>query len=307
MIHTLTVNPALDLTYRVPDIKFDDTVRAEMVLRSPGGKGINVSRVAARLGQPTVAMGLVGGRTGEELRERLEAEDVRTWFTHVQAETRTNAIIQDDAGHQVRVSGPGAAVGEHDLERLVDSLFDLRSPEVLALSGSLVQGMPEGFYATIARRAQADGVRVAVDADNGELRAAAGVATFLIKPNRYELERLTGRSIGTREDAAAAATPLLEQGVGAVLCSLGAQGAVLVTKGCALHAFAPRVKVDSAVGSGDAMLGGALVAATQGRPWEEVLRLGVACGTATAMSPGTELCSRADVEGLLPRIVVETL
>ncbi|MEJ2359276.1 MAG: 1-phosphofructokinase [Deinococcales bacterium] len=307
MIHTVTVNPALDLTYRVAEIVFDDTVRAEEVLRSPGGKGINVSRVVARLDHPTVAMGFVGGRAGEELRERLEAETVRTWFTHIAGTTRTNAIVQDAGGHQIRVSGPGTPVTSVDVDQLVESLFDLRAPDVLALCGSLLPGIPESFYTEVAQRAMADGIRVAIDADGHELEAAVEVGAYLIKPNRYELERLTGKEVGTREDAVAASKPLLRHGITAVLTSLGAQGAVLVTDECALHAYAPRVKVDSAVGAGDAMLAGALVASVDNEPWETVLRLGVACGTGTAMTPGTELCNLQQIDALLPKVVVETL
>ena len=307
MIHTVTVNPALDLTYRVDEIVFDDTVRADEVLRAPGGKGINVSRVAARLGHATVAMGFVGGMTGEELRERLEAESVRTWFTHADGSTRTNAIIQDANGHQIRVSGPGTRVGVDDVEQLVESLFDLRAPDVLALCGSLLPGIPTDFYAQVARRAHAEGIRVAIDADGDELASAIDAGAYLIKPNRYELERLTGQPVGTREDAVEASLPLLDRGVTTVITSLGAQGAVLVTGECALHAYAPHVEVDSAVGAGDAMLAGALVAAVDGEPWETVLRLGVACGTATALTPGTLLCDRGQIEALLPRVVVETL
>ena len=239
MIHTVTVNPALDLTYRVSEIVFDDTVRADEVLRSPGGKGINVSRVAARLDHPTVAMGFVGGRAGEELLERLEAEAVRTWFTHIAGATRTNAIVQDASNHQIRVSGPGASASPEDVEQLVESLFDLRSPDVLALCGSRLPGIPRDFYANVARRAMADGIRVAIDADGDDLLAAVEIGAYLIKPNRYELERLSGKQVGTREDAVAASKPLIRQGITAVLTSLGAQGAVLVTEECALHAYAP--------------------------------------------------------------------
>lgn len=303
----MTVNPALDLTYRVEEIVFDDTVRADTVMRAPGGKGINVSRVVARLGQATVAMGFLGGAAGEELRDRLESEDVRTWFTHVAGATRTNAIVQDEAGHQIRVSSPGSEVTSEDVDRLVESLFDLRAPDVLALCGSLLPGVLPGFYTTVAERAAADGIRVAVDADGPELASAVEAPVYLIKPNRYELERLTGHEVGTREDAVAASRPLLERGVQVVLTSLGAQGAVLVSEDCALHAYAPHVKIDSAVGAGDAMLAGALAAAVDGAPWETLLRLGVACGTATAITPGTELCHGPDVESLLPQTVVETL
>jgi len=304
VIHTLTPNPALDITYQVPDFVFDDTVRASTVLRAPGGKGINVSRVAARLGHATVAMGFAGGRAGDELEELLEAERVRTWFTHVHGATRTNAIVQDARGRQLRVSAPGEEVEAHHIATLLASLFDLRAPEVLALSGSLLPEMPPGFLHDVIDRASSDGVRVAVDADGDELARSVEAGVYLVKPNRYELERLTGETVATVDDAVAAARRVAERGVTVVLASLGALGAVLVEGGVALHAQAPRVPVDSAVGAGDALLAGALVALVEGRGREEALRLGVACGTATAMTPGTALCNVEDVETLLPHVKV---
>ena len=151
MIHTVTVNPALDLTYRVPEMYYDDTVRAREVLRAAGGKGVNVSRVATRLGHPTVTMGFAGGRSGDEILDLLRGEGVRTWFARHDAPTRTNAIVQDDAGRQLRVSGPGPEVTPAEVDRLVESIFDLRAASFLVLSGSLLPGVPDDLYARIVR------------------------------------------------------------------------------------------------------------------------------------------------------------
>jgi len=307
VIHTLTPNPALDITYQVPEFAFDDTIRATTVLRAPGGKGINVSRVAARLGHPTVAMGFAGGRAGDELEELLEAERVRTWFTHVPGATRTNAIVQDAHGRQLRVSAPGEEVEARHIATLLASLFDLRAPDVLALSGSLLPATPSTFLHDVIDRAASEGVRVAVDADGDELANAVEAGVYLVKPNRYELERLTGQTVATVDDAVTAAHGVASRGVTVVLASLGALGAVMVEGGVALHAQAPRVPVDSAVGAGDALLAGALVALAQGRGREAALRLGVACGTATAMTPGTALCRVEDVEALLPHVKVQAV
>lgn len=301
----MTANPALDLTYRVPVVKLDDTTRAREVLRAAGGKGINVSRVAARLGHPTVAMGFVGGRSGQEIEDLLHAEGVRTWFTRQREPTRVNAIVQDDAGAQIRVSGPGAPVEEGETDALLENVFDLRAPDFLVLSGSLRAGMPEDLYVTMTARAVADGVRVAADADGDELRAAVAAGAHLIKPNQYELERLVGRKIGTFADAAAAAREVRERGVELVLVSLGPQGALLAAPQGVWTAVGPRVEVDSAVGAGDSLLAGALAALAEGRPPEEALRLGVACGTATATTPGTELCYRDTIDRILPQVVLE--
>jgi 6-phosphofructokinase 2 len=307
MIHTVTANPALDLTYRVSHIKLDDKIRAKEVIRAAGGNGINVSRVAARLQHETVAMGFIGGRSGEEIEDLLKAEGVRTWFTQHAEATRTNAIIQDDASQQIRVSGPGATVTQNEVECLISNIMDLRKPDFLVISGGLLKGMPHDFYIALTRYAVRDGVRVAADADGEELKSAVKAGVYLIKPNHYELERLTGIEVKTHHDAVKAARKVLQQGVEVVVCSIGSQGAILVTREEAWKAVPPKVKVDSAVGAGDSLLAGVLVAKAEEKSWDEVLRLGVACGTATAMSPGTDLCYVKDIETILPQVELEPL
>ena len=307
MIHTVTANPALDITYKVRSIKFDDTTRATKVYRAAGGKGINVSRVAARLGHPTIAMGFIGGRAGQEIEDLLEHEGVRTWFYHHQDTTRTNTIIQDAKGRQIRVSGPGAKVKPKETEALLSSIFHLKAPDFLTLSGSILKGMPKDFYKQAFDHAQRDGISVAVDADGEELEHAVAAGAQLIKPNQYELERLTGQSIETVEDALLASRAIMAQGVQIVLCSLGARGAILVTQDEAWQAIPPHIKVDSAVGAGDSLLAGALVAFAEGKSKPEILRLGVACGTATAMTPGTNLCYAQTIYEILPQVRLEAL
>jgi 6-phosphofructokinase 2 len=307
MIHTVTANPALDITYKVKTIKFDDTTRASKVYRAAGGKGINVSRVAARLGHPTIAMGFIGGRAGQEIEDLLESEGVRTWFCHHKDTTRTNTIIQDASGKQIRVSGPGTKVSPKETKSLLDSIFHLKAPDFLTLSGSILKGMPSNFYKQAFDHAKADGIRVAVDADGEELRHAVEAGAHLIKPNHYELERLSKKIIEGIDDALAASREIVAQGVQIVLCSLGPKGAILVTKDEAWHAIPPKVRVDSAVGSGDSLLAGALVAAAEGKTLRDVLKLGVACGTATAMTPGTSLCYAKTIYELLPEVRLEAL
>jgi 6-phosphofructokinase 2 len=307
MIHTITANPALDLTYRVKEIKLDDKIRASEVIRAAGGNGINVSRVAARLGHPTVAMGFVGGRTGEEFEDRLKSEGVRTWFTQHADNTRTNVIIQDDKSQQVRVSGVKASVTQAEVESFIANIVELREPDFLVISGSLLTGMPKDFYVAVTRYAVRDGVKVAADADGDELKSAVEAGVYLIKPNHYELSRLSGSNITTHEDAVHAARGIIQKGVEVVVCSLGPNGAVLVTKDEAWKAVPPYIKVDSAVGAGDSLLAGVLVAIAEHKSWDEVLRLGVACGTATAMTPGTDLCFMKDIDVVLPQVKLEPL
>lgn len=306
MIHTVTFNPALDLTYRVPHLKFDDKLRSTEVVRSPGGGGVNVSRVAARLGEATVAMGLVGGRAGDEFEELLQRESVRTWFIRQRSSTRINVVIQDDEGQQLRISGLGPKATPEETEHVRASIFELRAPDFLVLSGSLQDGMSTDFFLDIIREAKDQGIRVVADIDR-ELKEAVDAGVYLVKPNEHELERLTGKPVTGPEIAVEAAKGVLELGAEMVLASMGAKGAVLVTRDGAWRTLAPEIEADSAVGAGDSLLAGVLVALAQGRPLPEALQLGVACGTETASTPGTEVATRAMVDALLPRIVVEAL
>jgi 6-phosphofructokinase 2 len=306
MIHTVTVNPALDLTYRVPAIKIDDKIRARRVYRAAGGNGINVSRVAVRLNYPTVAIGFAGGRTGNEIEELLQGERVETWFTRTKAQTRTNAIIHDDENKQIRVSSPGADVLPDEVVALELSIFDLRRPEFLVIAGGLLKGLPEDFYLRLIRKATRQNIRVVADVDR-ELKEVVAAGVYLIKPNQYELERLTGVHIETYDDALKASRVALGLGVKVVVCSLGPLGAVLVTETEAWKAVPPKVQVDSAVGAGDSLLAGVLVASAKNQSCQQMLRLGVACGTATATTPGTQLCHKDTIDTILPEVNVEAL
>ncbi len=306
MIHTVTFNPALDLTYRVPHLKYDDKLRSTEVVRSPGGGGVNVSRVAARLGEATVAMGLVGGRAGDEFEELVQRENVRTWFIRQRRSTRINVVIQDDEGQQLRISGPGPEATPDEVAHLRSSIFELRAPDFLVLSGSLQAGMSTDFFLEIIAEAKRQGIKIVADIDR-ELKEAVEAGVYLVKPNEHELERLTGRPVTGPESALEAAHGVLGLGAELVLASMGAQGAVLVSKDGAWHTKPPKIDADSAVGAGDSLLAGVLVALAQGKSFPDALQLGIACGTATASVPGTEVATRELVDALLPRINIETL
>lgn len=307
MIHTVTLGPSLDLTYHVRDFRTDDNNRASELHRAPGGKGINVSRVATRLGHPSVALGFLGGTTGEEVATLLDAEGVLTWFTRIDGTTRTNPIIQSEAGEHLRVISPAPPVSLSDAERLRHALFSLRAPDFLVLGGSIPKSLPRDFFVRIARRAKQDGARVVADADGEELRALVEVGVDLIKPNRYELSRLVGRDVHTLADVRAACDEVLARGVETVVVSLGSDGALLASAAGAWRAVPPRVEVQSPVGAGDSLVAGLVVKLAEGAPPSDALRFGVACGTATATRSGTALCTPGDIEALLPRVEVEAL
>jgi 6-phosphofructokinase 2 len=308
MIHTLTLNPTLDLTYLVDEFRHEDTTRAHTVYRAPGGKGINVSRVVTRLGHPTVALGFIAGGTGMEVARRLEDEGVNTWFTPLESgETRANPIVQDAHGQHLRVSAPGPEADERAVLSLRDNIFSLRAPNFLLVSGSRLRGVPEDFYAGLIKEARAAGVAVAVDADGAELQRGITAGASLVKPNRFELERLVGRELQGVTAMLGACQEVIAMGVEIVAASMGGDGALLVTKDAAFHGVPPSVQLGGAVGAGDSFLAGLLVKLAEGESPLEALRFAVACGTATASVPGSQLCTLPEIHALLPRVVVKAL
>lgn len=310
MIHTITLNPTLDMTYLVDEFRHEDTTRAHTVYRAPGGKGINVSRVATRIGHPTVALGFIAGSTGLEVARRLEDEGVNTWFTPLEkGETRTNPIIQDGGGNHLRVSGLGPTADIRAVQSLRDSIFCLRQPDYLLASGSSLAGVPTDFYAQVIAQAKAEGTRVVVDADGADLLRGIAAGASLIKPNRFELERLVGRELPGVSDVLSACRDVLEQyaQLETIAASMGGAGALLVTRDSAAHGVPPSVKRGSAVGAGDSFLAGLLAQLAQGVQPQGALRFAIACGSATAGTLGTGLCTLAGIEALLPKVRVARL
>jgi 1-phosphofructokinase family hexose kinase len=308
MIHTITLNPTLDLTYLVDEFHENDTVRAQTVYRMPGGKGINVSRMATRINHPTVALGFIAGATGLEVSRRLEDEGVNTWFTPLETgETRTNPIIEAKSGQHLRVSGLGPTADARAVESLREAVFLLRAPDFLLVSGSRLKGVPEDFYTGILKAAKQQGIKTVVDADGAELENGIAAGAHLIKPNHHELERLLKRELPTAQDVLAGAKQCLQMGVGIVAASMGGDGALLVSHDYAFHAKPPKVQHGSAVGAGDSFLAGLLAKLAEGLPPKEALRFAIACGSATASVQGSQLGNLELIGGLLPAVEVTTL
>jgi 1-phosphofructokinase family hexose kinase len=298
MIHTITLNPTLDLTYIVEQFAENDTVRAQTVYRMPGGKGINVSRMATRIGHPTVALGFIAGATGLEVSRRLEDEGVNTWFTPLETgETRTNPIIEAKSGQHLRVSGLGPIAD-------VRAVQSLREADFLLVSGSKLKGVPDDFYTNILQTAKQQGIKTVVDADGAELEQGIAAGAYLIKPNRHELERLLQRPLPEVPDVLAGAKQCLEMGVGLVAASMGGDGALLVSREYAYHAKPPKVQHGSAVGAGDSFLAGLLAKLAEGLAPQDALRFAIACGSATASVQGSQLGNPELISGLVPLVDV---
>jgi 6-phosphofructokinase 2 len=164
------------------------------------------------------------------------------------------------------------------------------------LSGSLPPGVPEDHYRRLVEHIKAQGGKAVVDAHGPVLHQALEAKPYLVRLNRYVLEMTIGRRLGDVEEVAEAARDLQRRGIELVCISLGSEGAILIDDANSYQCTAPRVRVQSTVGCGDALVAGLVAAAHRGASLQAMLCLGVICGSATASHPGTELFTRAEVD-----------
>ncbi len=304
MIYTVTLNPALDKTVEIPGMALDTVNRITEMRTDPGGKGINVSKVIAKLGGESCAVGILGGESGKMLEKLLEGEPFATQFHFVEGQTRTNLKIIDREGHtNTDINEPGLTVSAADLDALLSELLhEIQPGAIVVLAGSLPKGAPQDTYRTWTAACKQAGARVFLDADGVLLAEGIKAAPYLVKPNDDELSRLAGRRLETIEELTAEGEKLLEQGIERVVISLGGRGALYLRKGSTIYAEGLKVPVGSTVGAGDSVVAALAFADAQGLSEEEAVRLSTATGAANVMCSGTQAAERAVIEELLPKV-----
>ena len=301
MIYTVTFNPAIDYVVRLDaPLEVGQVNRAcgeDCVL---GGKGINVSGVLAQLDCPSVALGFVAGETGAWLERGLEKQGLETDFVHLEnGMTRINVKIK--AGQETELNGAGPDIPESAMQQLEEQLDALNENDILILAGSIPRSLPQDTYERLLARLQGKGVRAVVDATRDLLVNVLQYRPFLIKPNDHELGEIVGRELKTDEEIIAAARTLQEKGARNVLVSMAGDGALLVDENGKVHRIGcPKGKVVNSVGAGDSMVAGFVAGWMQTGSYDMALRLGTACGSATAFSLG--LATREKIEELLKQI-----
>ena len=308
MIITLTLNPAVDQTSRVARLEPGRVHRAFDTHLDPAGKGINVSRMAHRLGWPTIAFGFLAGDTGNIVERALRAEGVQHHLVRVPGQTRVNVTIVDGSGQATSFFGAGPEVPADALASLDELLrFWLRAARVLVIAGSVPPGVPVRACADHVRAARGAGVKVFLDADGDVLREGLRAGPDLIKPNVAEAERLLDRRLPDEPAVIDAARELAGRGIGVVVISMGARGAICASGGRTWRVRPPAVELRSTVGSGDAMVAGLAVSVARGDSLDSGLALGAAAGAATAASEGTALGTADEIDRLRAQAEVEEI
>ena len=300
MIYTLTLNPSIDYVVHLEQFVSGITNRTTGEEYYIGGKGINVSCILAELDIKSTALGFTAGFTGEAIEKGLSDIGICSDFIRLkEGISRINIKVKADKESEINCQGPH--ITDSEFEQLLEKTDRIADGDTIVLAGSIPKTVSEDAYERILRRLGNKQVRIVVDATKKLLLNCLPYRPFLIKPNRQELSEIFARDVVNEEDTAQCAYELMKQGARNVIVSLGGDGAVLFAEdGKTYHTGTLKEKVLNTVGSGDSMVAGFIAGYEQTGDYGYALKLGTACGNATAFSAG--LAAKGKIYEILEKL-----
>ena len=294
MVYTVTLNPALDYVMKLKALRTDDINRTDGEEIYYGGKGINVSVILTQLGIPNTALGFLGGFTGKKLEEMLKNDNVSCDFNYLKnGDTRINVKIKADKEIDLNACGP--EITKEDMQSFLRKLDGIKSGDYLILAGSIPNTLPDDIYEQILERVGDRNINCVVDATGDLLKNVLKYKPFLIKPNHHELGDLFSTQIKSDDDIVKYSKKLQEMGAKNVLVSMAKDGAMLTDENGSVHTIGTaKGKLINSVGCGDSMVAGFTAGYIKTADYSYALRLGSACGNATAFSE--KLATREEIE-----------
>ncbi|MDO8737022.1 MAG: 1-phosphofructokinase family hexose kinase [Thermoleophilia bacterium] len=311
MIVTVTLNAALDRTLTVPNFQAGFRHRASESLTLPGGKGVNIARALKSLGQPVIATGLAGGKTGIRIVEDLTAEGILNDFVRIRGESRTStAIIDPTSNTQTELNEYGPVVTARELHAFMEKFtYIAKGADVVIIAGSLPRKVKDSFYKEIIGALAATDALTVLDTAGEPLRMAIKANPGLVSPNIFEAEALVGHEFSEDEDTLHAAVQLSRMGAGsAIITHPGGCFAYLDDGEGSQKTYTVQIPPQdpiSTVGSGDAFLAGYVSARVSGKSESECLRYAVACGAANTQKYGAGVFDVHDVKRFITKTKVE--
>lgn len=289
MIVTVTLNPAVDKTVKLEELKRGGLNRIEHVEMDAGGKGINVSKTINMLGGSSIATGFLGGNASAYITNALSDYHITMDFIQVSGETRTNLKIVEPDGLLTEFNEAGPIISQEQIKKLMEKLDELAGEDTwFVFSGSAPKGVPTDIYQQMISRVKQKGSKTVLDADGELLRNGMKACPDIIKPNRYELEQYFGESAADDEILIGMGKKLLQMGIQMVVISLGKNGAIFMNESVTYGVPAVDAHVNSTVGAGDSLVAGLVYGICEKMPLEECIRLSVATSAGTVMTEGTK-------------------
>ena len=309
MIITVTLNPAIDKTIEIDDFKINNVNRITSTRVDVGGKGINVSKVIKELQYKSLALGFVGGNSGNQIRDYLKDSNINNDFLYIRGETRTNIKIFDKVNNthtDINENGPSVTIENiNDIKQKIMEYCDQKS--LVILSGSIPSGADSNIYGEIINDIKSKGGRVILDADGDMLMEGIKAGPYIVKPNVEELEKAFGIRIDNEDKIIETAKKILEYGVSFVVISQGSEGSLVISRDKIAKVVGLKVEVKSTVGAGDSMVAAMAVGTENNFSFEETMRLACATSAANVMTEGTQTGRLTDIEELKKEVTIKYL
>lgn len=308
MILVVNLNASVDKRYEMINLSKGSVMRARTVENTPGGKGIHVANVATILDEECLVTGFLGGKTGEFIEERLKRYGIKSDFVKIKGETRECLAITTDDLIQTEILEPGPVIDEKEQVKFKEKFNELsESANIIVISGSVPQNIKVTFYRDLIEIANKKNKRVLLDTSGKLLDEGIKGKPYFIKPNRDEIEVLTGRKIQSTNDAINEIKNFQNEGIEFVVISLGEEGSVVGFNKKIYKVSVPKVNAINPVGSGDSYVAGIAIGLTRNYDIKDVLKLASACGTANAMEKETGSVKKKVVDELINQIIIEVL
>ncbi len=307
MITTISLNPSIDRTVNVEKFVPGGLNRVVSAHSVAAGKGINVALTASALGVASECIGFMYREGSKLFEKRLMVGGVEYNFVWCDGSVRTNVKVFDQStGTITEINESGARVSEDDLKRMTDLVaLHAENTDYLVLAGSLPPGCPPDYYRTLIQTVEGLGCRCVLDADGDRMRYGLEACPFMIKPNRYELELMTGEKLNSLKEIRDAAQKYLDMGVSVVTVSLGSEGALITDGDETLYAPKLALDVKSTVGAGDAMVAGLTCGFIGDNELEDAFRMGVACASARCATESYRVIDKTEYKRLLDQVKIE--
>ena len=306
-IITLTFNPCIDKSTSVQSLMPEKKLYCAVPTLEPGGGGINVARAIKKLGGKATAIFPSGGCTGTVFTALLEKENIDIIAIPTTEETRESVIVvEESTNNQYRFGMPSNGLLDSEWQQCLKAVEGIKDAKYIVASGSLPLNVPLNIYAQLAKIAKKNKAKLIVDVSGEALNEAVEEGVYLLKPNLGELSALAGKKELQPHEIKDIAWGIIAKGHCEVMVvSMGAAGAMLITKDIVKTIKPPSVIRKSTVGAGDSMVAGIVLSLSQGKSLIEATQYGVACGTAATMNAGTELCRKADADKLFKLVTVD--
>lgn len=301
MIYTLTLNPAIDYYMTMENFQLGALNSLEEGYTLPGGKGINVSKVLKNFSVESVALGFIGGFTGDYIIKHLKEYQIENDFVTLNENTRINIKLKTKDS-ETEIAGISPKITVENIDELLKKFQQVKKEDIVILSGSVPSSVKATIYADIIKLLPKE-VKIILDTRGVPFIEGLKANVYLTKPNNHELEEFFNRKLNNLDEIIEAGKELQKLGSENVLISLGKDGSILITKDEVYVGNAPQGKLISSVGAGDSMVAGIVYGIAQGNSLVEAYKYGIASGSSTAFSEG--LTTIDGMKSLLNKIEIK--